>query len=313
MTDDPKPLSPRHARFVAEYLRDLNATQAYIRAGYKPRCAEVSACKLLRHPQVAVAIAEGQKQVALSLRISVEQIAAEYSKIALANMDDFMVKNADGSERVDLAKADRAKRAGLIELTITGDDKIRPRRVKIKLGKLQALAMLMKYIDVLVPKPAPGLTPEERKSLEEDAASYRRSRDHAYEQTKKLEEELRTMRQALVAAEQTFAQVGVMPPSAVLAAAPTDQRAPSRAPAASEPPGDLRQTLQRALAAPQPSPPLLGIPPRDSPEFRDLLGKLRRGTLDYAMARRMIAAGYGPEPKPDAPWQMEVEYEPDWG
>jgi phage terminase small subunit len=33
-------LTPRQARFVAEYLIDLNAKQAAIRAGYSPKAAE---------------------------------------------------------------------------------------------------------------------------------------------------------------------------------------------------------------------------------------------------------------------------------
>ena len=45
MTD--KCLSLRHQRFVAEYLRDGNATQAYIRAGYSARGAQSCASRLL--------------------------------------------------------------------------------------------------------------------------------------------------------------------------------------------------------------------------------------------------------------------------
>ncbi len=40
MTDEPKPLSPRYARVVAAYLKNLNATQAYVRAGYAVRSAD---------------------------------------------------------------------------------------------------------------------------------------------------------------------------------------------------------------------------------------------------------------------------------
>jgi phage terminase small subunit len=54
-------LNPRQQRFVEEYLVDLNATAAYIRAGYVARGngAEVNASKLLRHPKVAEAIQAG--------------------------------------------------------------------------------------------------------------------------------------------------------------------------------------------------------------------------------------------------------------
>jgi phage terminase small subunit len=42
-------LGPRQERFVEEYLLDLNAKQAAIRAGYSPRTAEVQGSRLLRN------------------------------------------------------------------------------------------------------------------------------------------------------------------------------------------------------------------------------------------------------------------------
>lgn len=42
--------------FIKEYLIDKNATQAYIRAGYNGKGAEVSACQLLRKPKVKAII-----------------------------------------------------------------------------------------------------------------------------------------------------------------------------------------------------------------------------------------------------------------
>ena len=47
-----------------------------------------------------------------------------------------------------------------------------------------------------------------------------------------------------------------------------------------------------------------------------MLGKFRSGTLDYTMARRMIEAGYDLEPEPEEPdmtYQMQCEYELNWG
>ena len=44
---DTKPLNPRQAAFVREYLVDLNGTQAAIRAGYSPNGADVQAIRLL--------------------------------------------------------------------------------------------------------------------------------------------------------------------------------------------------------------------------------------------------------------------------
>ena len=53
-------LSAKQARFVAEYLIDLNATQAAIRAGYSRRAAEQQAYKNLRKPEIARAISAGK-------------------------------------------------------------------------------------------------------------------------------------------------------------------------------------------------------------------------------------------------------------
>ncbi len=44
---DPK-LTPKQLRFVAEYLVDLNGTQAAIRAGYSAKTAEQMAYQLLQ-------------------------------------------------------------------------------------------------------------------------------------------------------------------------------------------------------------------------------------------------------------------------
>ena len=53
-------LNARQARFVAEYLVDLNGKQAAIRAGYSPKTAETCGPRLLRNVQVAAAVAAGQ-------------------------------------------------------------------------------------------------------------------------------------------------------------------------------------------------------------------------------------------------------------
>lgn len=55
-------MTPRQERFVQEYLVDLNATQAAIRAGYAKRGAEVTGHRLLRNPKIQCAIQAAQKR-----------------------------------------------------------------------------------------------------------------------------------------------------------------------------------------------------------------------------------------------------------
>lgn len=51
-------LTPKQQRFVEEYLKDLNATRAAVRAGYSARTADRIAHETLRKPAVADAVAE---------------------------------------------------------------------------------------------------------------------------------------------------------------------------------------------------------------------------------------------------------------
>ena len=49
-------LSPKQEKFVDEYMLDLNATQAAIRAGYSERSAGAQGCALLKNPNVSAEI-----------------------------------------------------------------------------------------------------------------------------------------------------------------------------------------------------------------------------------------------------------------
>lgn len=53
-------MTPKQKTFVDEYLLDLNATRAAIRAGYSPRTAEQQGYRLLRNVQVANAVKAAQ-------------------------------------------------------------------------------------------------------------------------------------------------------------------------------------------------------------------------------------------------------------
>jgi phage terminase small subunit len=65
-------LTPKQARFVAEYLVDLNATQAAIRAGYSKKVAAQQGHENLMKPEIAAAIAEGQTALMTKLGTTAE-------------------------------------------------------------------------------------------------------------------------------------------------------------------------------------------------------------------------------------------------
>jgi phage terminase small subunit len=82
MTD----LTPKQARFVDEYLVDLNATQAAIRAGYSAKTAQPASSRLLSDVMVAAAIAERREKLAAAAGVTVEKIVKELAKLGFSDI-----------------------------------------------------------------------------------------------------------------------------------------------------------------------------------------------------------------------------------
>ena len=85
-------LTPKQKLFVDEYLIDLNATQAAIRAGYRPDNAEQMGYQLLQKTSVSDAISKAMAERSRRTGINQDRILMELAKIALvnpANVVDF--------------------------------------------------------------------------------------------------------------------------------------------------------------------------------------------------------------------------------
>ena len=79
-------LTAKQARFVDEYMVDLNATQAAIRSGYSPKTAGDIGRQLLRKTPVAIAIAERQRAVSERTGVTVERVISELAKIGFSDI-----------------------------------------------------------------------------------------------------------------------------------------------------------------------------------------------------------------------------------
>ncbi len=131
-------LTARQQRFVEEYLIDLNATQAYIRAGYKNfDSAGVEASKTLNNPKIRQAVDEAMAERSRRTGINQDRIVQELAKLALVNISDVIdLENAsikEGATRDDLACIQSIK----IKPTEFGDE----REIKFydKKGSLELL------------------------------------------------------------------------------------------------------------------------------------------------------------------------------
>lgn len=206
MTGRTTALSPRHERFVLEFLKDGNATRAYIRAGYSPHSAQPCASRLLRRPHVETAIAAGRQRIAAALGLSVERIGREYARIAFANIDDYIQVEEDGRPRIDLEKASRAQRAGIVEMKFSNHSKPQ-HQVTLKLNKLQALAALTDRMGLFAEQPGPAPPSADRARYERAIAKLAEDRREATMRLIEVEEERDAARAMLADAQARLAAV----------------------------------------------------------------------------------------------------------
>ena len=75
-------LTPKQHRFVEEYQRDLNATQAAVRAGYSQKTAYSAGQRLLKHVEVSSELEAAQKRRSERSEISVDKVINELGSVA---------------------------------------------------------------------------------------------------------------------------------------------------------------------------------------------------------------------------------------
>lgn len=83
-------LTAKQNRFVEEYLIDLNATQAAIRAGYSPATAKEIGCENLTKPNISDEIAKAMAERSKRTGINQDRVLTELAKIGFANITDVI-------------------------------------------------------------------------------------------------------------------------------------------------------------------------------------------------------------------------------
>lgn len=139
-------MSPKQQRFIDEYLIDLNATQAAIRAGYSAKTAAAQASRLLTNVNIAKAISERQAERSIKTRMTAEQVLDAIAEIAQADIRGMF--SPDGRlllpEEWDDATA--AAVAGLDVVTVNKGEGVVEYVAKIKRAdRLRALDMLARH------------------------------------------------------------------------------------------------------------------------------------------------------------------------
>ncbi len=82
-----KKLTPKQAKFVREYMIDLNATRAAIRAGYSKKTAHSSGPRLLENVDVKLAISKLTVKQVDKAELTVEKVLANIEELRQAGYE----------------------------------------------------------------------------------------------------------------------------------------------------------------------------------------------------------------------------------
>ena len=161
-----RPLTQKEKRFVQEYLIDLNATQAALRAGYSPTSASTIGKENIRKHPIQSAIFEEMDKRMKRTNVTQDQIIIALKRIAFANIKDIMNWN---DSAVNITPSEEMKRShsfAIAEISENVNQHARTVKVKLK-DSIRALELLAKHTGMLMDRadPTKGLEPKEPEQL----------------------------------------------------------------------------------------------------------------------------------------------------
>lgn len=144
-------LTPKQRRFVAEYLLDLNATQAAIRAGYSEKTASRIGSELLGKTCISNAIENAQLARSTRTEVTADRVVKELARIAFVDTRQIFAWGPGGvtlRPSDELSDDEAAIVAEVSETTSESGGNIKVKRF----DKLKALELLGKHLGMYVDK-----------------------------------------------------------------------------------------------------------------------------------------------------------------
>lgn len=139
-------LTPKQQRFCDEYLIDLNATQAAIRAGYSEKTAQEIGAENLSKPIIKAYISERQAERAKRTEITADRVLEEFAKIGFANVQDFV---NGGNSVLELKGLPSEKAAAVSAVKTTINEMSGAITTEIKFhNKVAALEMMGRHLGI---------------------------------------------------------------------------------------------------------------------------------------------------------------------
>ena len=144
-------LNQKQSRFVDEYLIDLNATQAAIRAGYSKKTAGQIGEKLLKKAEIQNIISERIRLRAKRTEITQDLVLNELAKIAFGDIRALF--DGDGNLiSIPSLPAEAAAMLSGFDATVSGGEKPEITK-KVKLNdRIRALELIGRHLKMFTDK-----------------------------------------------------------------------------------------------------------------------------------------------------------------
>ena len=138
-------LTAKQKRFVEEYLIDLNATQAAIRAGYSPNSARDIGSENLTKPHIRARVDEALAERSKRTGINADRVVRELARIAFVNAADVI--NFDTATLSENASEDDTAAIASVKVKTIPTDAGEGVEREIRMcDKLKALELLGKHL-----------------------------------------------------------------------------------------------------------------------------------------------------------------------
>lgn len=144
-------MTKKQSRFIEEYLIDLNATQAAIRAGYSPDTAQQIGSENLSKPVISAAISKAMAERSRRTGVNADRVVQELAKVAFLNITD-VVDPKTVTIRADASDEDRAAIQSIkVKKSYSETGESEEREIKAA-DKLRALEMLGRHLGMFKDK-----------------------------------------------------------------------------------------------------------------------------------------------------------------
>lgn len=149
-------LTPKQAAFVKEYLIDLNATKAAVRAGFSERTANVQVARLLALPHVKAAIEAEMAKREERTEITQDRVLQELARVGFSDIRKLFTESGH-LKRPEDWDDDAAAFVSSIEVVVRkvpgGDENEVEHVHKVKLwDKNSALEKIARHLGMLTQK-----------------------------------------------------------------------------------------------------------------------------------------------------------------